>query len=88
MTFNQKVWTLTLKIPKGKISTYKEIAHAMHSKAYRAIGTALSKNPFAPTIPCHRVISSAGKLIGFKGKKMIFQHLMKKQIYLKKKAFN
>ena len=86
MTFNEKVWTLTLKIPKGKISTYKDIAHAMDTKAYRAIGTALSKNPFAPTVPCHRVISSAGKLHGFKGKKNDFSTLNEKADLLKKEG--
>ena len=46
----------------GKITTYKELAHAINSKAYRAVGTAMNKNPFAPEIPCHRVVNSNGKV--------------------------
>ena len=65
MNFNEKVYSLCKKIPKGKISTYKEVALALNSKAYRAVGNALNKNPYAPLVPCHRIISSAGHLHGF-----------------------
>ncbi|MEK6835371.1 MAG: MGMT family protein [Nanoarchaeota archaeon] len=65
MNFNEKVYKLCKKIPKGKISTYKEIANALNTKAYRAVGNALNKNPYAPEIPCHRVIGSNGDLVGF-----------------------
>jgi methylated-DNA-[protein]-cysteine S-methyltransferase len=81
MTFNEKVLQLTKKIPKGKVTTYKQIAKAMHTKAYRAIGNALNKNPYAPRIPCHRVVNSNGSLGGYCGKlnskKKI--HLLKKE---------
>ncbi len=63
--FNQRVWNICKKIPKGKVSTYGEIARALNSKAYRAVGNALNKNPYAPVVPCHRVIGSNGKLVGF-----------------------
>jgi len=69
MNFNQKVLNLTRKIPKGKVSTYKEIAKALNTKAYRAVGTALRKNPYAPTVPCHRIINSNGSIGSYKGKK-------------------
>ena len=68
MNFNDKVYNLCRKIPKGRISTYKEIARALNSKAYRAVGQALRNNPYQPIVPCHRVVSSSGKLHGFKGK--------------------
>lgn len=64
-SFNQKVWNLCKKIPKGKVSTYGEIARALNSKAYRAVGNALNKNPYAPVVPCHRIINSKGELHGF-----------------------
>ena len=67
MTFNQKVWALTARIPKGKVTTYAEIARALDTKAYRAVGNALNKNPYAPTVPCHRVVGSTGALTGFAG---------------------
>jgi|SRR3989344_7642178 len=63
--FQDKVYELCSKVPKGKVTTYKAIAEAMGTKAYRAVGRALNKNPYAPKVPCHRVISSDGSLGGF-----------------------
>lgn len=63
------VYDLCKKIPKGKVSTYGEIAKSMNTKAYRAVGRALACNPYAPKIPCHRILSSKGELHGFQGKK-------------------
>ena len=68
-SFQTKVLKLTKKIPKGKVTTYKEIAKALNTKAYRAVGTALRKNPYAPKVPCHRVINSNGTIGSYKGKK-------------------
>ena len=62
MSFAEKVYKLTAKIPKGKVSSYREIAHALNCKAYRAVGSALNKNPYAPKVPCHRVIKSSGNI--------------------------
>ena len=67
MTFNQKVWAMTARIPKGQITTYAEIARALKTKGYRAVGNALNKNPYAPDVPCHRVVGSTGALTGFAG---------------------
>jgi len=64
-SFNQRVWAITKRIPHGRVSTYKEIAHALGCKAYRAVGQALNKNPYAPRVPCHRVVASDGSLGGF-----------------------
>lgn len=64
-----KVYALCKQIPKGKVTTYKVLAEALNTKAYQAIGQALKKNPFAPNVPCHRVVSSTGHLHGFKGKR-------------------
>jgi len=63
--FQDKVYNLCKKVPKGKVTTYKEIAEALGTKAYRAVGTALNKNPFAPKVPCHRVVNSDGFIGGF-----------------------
>jgi len=65
MKFSEKVYKLCKKIPKGKVSTYGEIAKKLDSKAYRAVGQALNKNPYAPDVPCHRVVNSKGELHGF-----------------------
>ena len=64
-SFNERCYAVLKKIPKGKITTYKEIAKALNSKAYRAVGNAMNKNPHSPLVPCHRVINSNGKLGGF-----------------------
>lgn len=64
MNFSQKVYALTKKIPKGKVTTYKQIARAMKTKAYRAAGNALNKNR-NKDVPCHRVVKSNGEIGGF-----------------------
>jgi len=64
-SFNERCYAILRKVPRGKITTYKEIARALHSKAYRAVGNAMNKNPHAPKVPCHRVISSDGSIGGF-----------------------
>ena len=64
--FQQSVYNFVKTIPKGKTATYKEVAVAIgRPNAYRAVGNALNKNPFAPVVPCHRVIRSNGKAGGF-----------------------
>jgi methylated-DNA-[protein]-cysteine S-methyltransferase len=67
MSFNQKVWALTARIPRGKVVTYGDIARKLNTTAYRAVGNALNKNPYAPAVPCHRVVGSDGSLTGFAG---------------------
>ncbi|MEK6968739.1 MAG: MGMT family protein [Nanoarchaeota archaeon] len=75
--FNQ-AWKVCAKIPRGKVTTYKEIANALNTNAYRAIGQAMHNNPYAPRVPCHRVVSSGGSLGGF-------AHPLKRKIELLKK---
>jgi methylated-DNA-[protein]-cysteine S-methyltransferase len=67
MNFNQKVWALTARIPRGRVTTYGELARALGSNGFRAVGNAMNKNPYAPGVPCHRVVGSDGKLTGFAG---------------------
>lgn len=62
---SQDCYNLLSKIPQGKVTTYKEIATQMNSKAYRAIGSLIGKNPNAPQVPCHRVVKSDGGLGGY-----------------------
>ena len=64
--FQIKVWKFLKKIKKGEVKTYKEVAIAIKKpKAARAVANACAKNPYAPKIPCHRVIRSDGTLGGF-----------------------
>lgn len=63
--FHRRIYDVVKKIPKGKTMTYKEVAQkAGKPRAYRAVGTILSKN-YDPNIPCHRVIRSDGKTGGY-----------------------
>jgi len=64
--FQKSVFELTKKIPKGKVSTYREIANASGTPAAsRAVGNALNKN-INPSVPCHRVVRSDGFVGGFR----------------------
>lgn len=64
--FQQAVWRACMRIPAGQTRSYKWIAEQIgRPGAVRAVGSALGKNPFAPTVPCHRVIKSDGSLGGF-----------------------
>ncbi|MDC9715602.1 MAG: MGMT family protein [Gammaproteobacteria bacterium] len=58
--------TLKTKVPAGRVITYAGLAKLInHPKAHRAVGSAMNKNPFAPEVPCHRVVKSNGELGGF-----------------------
>jgi len=70
--FQKKVYQICKKIPRGRITTYKIVAEKMKTKAYRAVGTALNKNPHGilkcegkNMVPCHRIINSNGFVGGF-----------------------
>ena len=67
--FQKKVWNYLRTISKGTVKTYKQVAIAINRpKSARAVANAVGKNPFAPKIPCHRVIRSDGSLGGYSGK--------------------
>lgn len=81
--FQQEVWDALLTIPYGETRTYKQIAEQIgRPKAVRAVGQALNRNPLPILFPCHRVIGSSGKLIGFAGglseKQRLLEFEMKK----------
>ena len=65
--FNARCYALLLEIPNGKVTTYAEMARALGTRAYRAVGQAMHRNPDAPKVPCHRVIRSDGSLGGYAG---------------------
>jgi methylated-DNA-[protein]-cysteine S-methyltransferase len=56
---------LTEKVPPGRVTTYGDLARALNTRAYRAIGAILKSNPNIPTIPCHRVVKSNGSIGGY-----------------------
>ena len=67
--FQLKVWAYLRKIPRGSVKTYSQVAKDIGKPlAVRAVANAIGKNPYAPKIPCHRVIRSDGGLGGYSGR--------------------
>ena len=85
--FQKKVWNYLKTIRKGTVKSYKQVAIAINRpKSARAVANAIGKNPFAPKIPCHRVIRSDGTLGGYSGKggiKLKRRLLISENIYIK-----
>ena len=66
--FQRRVLLATLTVKRGETRTYKEIARQIGNKnAYRAVGTALKKNPLPVSIPCHRIVKSDGSIGNYSG---------------------
>ena len=66
MNVQQKIFKKLLEVPKGKITTYGELAKAVGLKnGQRAVGKIMNKNPYPVIIPCHRVVMSTGKIGGY-----------------------
>jgi len=64
--FQKKVYTVVSQIPRGQVKTYAWVARRVKNpKATRAVGTALSRNPFPIIVPCHRVVNSDGSFGGY-----------------------
>jgi len=64
--FHRKVYAITRAIPPGEVLTYGEVARRIGEPgAARAVGQALGRNPFAPVVPCHRVLAAQGRSGGF-----------------------
>ncbi|MFH1181412.1 MAG: MGMT family protein [Candidatus Woesearchaeota archaeon] len=79
MSFNERVWNICRKIPKGRVTTYKLVAEALGSKAYRAVGNALNRNPDSSVIPCHRIVKSDGSLGGFARGAVLKKKMLEKE---------
>ncbi len=65
--FRRRVYEALLAVPKGKVTTYGRLAEAIGCGSAQAVGQALRHNPFAPEVPCHRVIAADLTLGGFAG---------------------
>ncbi len=61
-SFREQVYELLKTVPKGKVVTYATLAHALGTKAYRAVGTAMKNNPDLDGAPCYKVINSDGRV--------------------------
>lgn len=67
--FQRKVYLELLNVPAGETISYGELGRRIGCRSAQAIGQALKRNPFAPDVPCHRVISANGAIGGFHGKR-------------------
>jgi len=77
--FDLEVLQLVFKIPRGEVKTYKEVAEAMGNRAWRAVGSAMARNPFPLVIPCHRVVKSDLNLGNYGGGVEMKRELLKKE---------
>ena len=78
MNLQQKIYKKLLEVPKGKITTYGELAKAVGLKnGQRAVGKIMNKNPYPVIIPCHRVVMSTGKIGGY----AYGEHVKTKMLY-------
>lgn len=84
--FQRKVYLALLDVPRGSTITYKELGEKIGCRSPRAIGQALKRNPFAPDVPCHRVICSNGSVGGFHGQRE--GEMIEKKLFLLKSEEN
>ncbi len=66
-SFQMRALNLLLQIPKGRVTTYQELAHVMETRAYRAVGTAMAKNQFLGKYPCYKVVKSNSEVGQYAG---------------------
>lgn len=67
--FQRRVYLELLNIPRGETISYGKLAHRIGCRSAQAVGQALKRNPFAPDVPCHRVIAANGTIGGFYGQR-------------------
>jgi len=67
--FQKRVYAALEQVPRGRVTTYKQLAECLGCRSCRAVGQALKRNPYAPQVPCHRVIASDLTPGGFMGRR-------------------
>lgn len=78
--FHEKVLQLVSRIPRGRVTTYKELAKSLgRPQAYRSVGDALARNPRPMEIPCHRVVKSDGRIGGYARGRVKKEELLRKE---------
>ena len=68
-SFQRRVYLALLDVPAGTTITYSELAKRIGCRSAQAVGQALRRNPFAPDVPCHRVVAADGSLGGYMGER-------------------
>ena len=86
--FQRKVYLELLNVPSGTTITYGELARRIGCGSAQAVGQALKRNPFAPEVPCHRVVAADGSLGGYNGKREGEQLERKRQLLYNEKMIN
>lgn len=80
MNLDKKIYKKLLEVPKGKITTYGELAKAVDLKnGQRVVGKIMNKNPYPVIIPCHRVVQSDGKIGGYAYGQVIKSDMLTKE---------
>lgn len=69
--FDRKILSLVKRVPRGRVTTYKEIGRVMGINGFQAIGQALKRNERPVIIPCHRVVRTDGRVGGYMGKSKV-----------------
>ena len=78
-SFERRVLLEVSKIPFGEVTTYKKISESLGTRGYRAVGTAIGKNPFPIIIPCHRVVKSDGHIGNYRGGVRMKREILKNE---------
>lgn len=80
MSLDKEIYKKLLQVPKGKVTTYGELAKAVGMKnGQRAVGKIMNKNPYPVIIPCHRVVKSDGKIGGYAYGEQIKSNMLSKE---------
>ena len=86
--FQRRVYLELLQIPAGETITYAELARRVGCRSAQAVGQALKRNPFAPDVPCHRVVAADGSLGGYLGQRHGENLELKRQLLEEEKDKN
>ncbi len=84
--FQRRVYLALLDVPRGETITYGELARRIGCRSAQAVGQALRRNPFAPEVPCHRVVAADGSLGGYNGKRDGEQLEQKRRLLTEEKS--
>ena len=86
--FQKRVYLALLEVPSGTTISYGELARRIGCRSAQAVGQALKRNPFAPDVPCHRVVAADGSLGGYSGRRDGEQLERKRQLLEKERIDN
>ena len=86
--FQRRVYLELLKIPAGQTITYSELARRIGCRSAQAVGQALKRNPFAPYVPCHRVVAKDGSLCGYFGQRDGEHIERKRELLIEEKQYS